>query len=164
MTPVFYYLLLYLCGIIVQFGWGQYLNINGLAPNFILILTIMLGLIRGSMAAQTMGFMWGLSWDIVSVGMFGSNSFTLTLVGFLSGKLSHKWDESKFESQMLIAFIGSAFYWTCLYSVYYIFSPGETALKLTAKNMVQLFVDAFAAPFVFAIEKAMFGKYRKSQF
>ena len=136
-------------GLVVQFSFSQYISIAGLAPNFILIFIVFFGLLRGSILGQTYGFLWGLSWDVFSVKLFGSHAFIFTVIGFLLGMLSKKWDENKLSTQMFLTFISSVFYWVSMVLLYQFF--GEGKLHVNYIIVLQPFLNMFLAPIIFQL-------------
>jgi rod shape-determining protein MreD len=62
------------------------LVIEGGAPDLLLVVVIALGLLRGSIAGATLGFVGGLVVDFVTLGTLGVTSLVLTLAGFWAGR------------------------------------------------------------------------------
>ena len=146
-----FYFIIYWIGIVIQFGWMRYFAPYGLAPNVILVLLIFVGLMRGPFAGELMGFAWGLSWDIMSVDLFGSHALLFTCIGYLSGFLSHKWNESKIVSQVVITGIGSILYWIGIAAISQIFAPGEFTVKINYIAALQPLYNMLIAPAFFII-------------
>lgn len=145
------YIILFFISLILQFSWLKYFAPYGLSPNIILILIISVGIVRGQFEAQLLGFALGLSWDVLSVDLFGSHAFLFTIIGYLSGLLSHKWNESKIFSQMILTGFATIFFWAGMYIVYHIFSPGEHKIKINYIIIVQVFYNMLVAPVIFKI-------------
>jgi rod shape-determining protein MreD len=123
----------------------------GISPNFILVLLIFIGLTRGSFAGQLMGFAWGITWDILAIDLFGSHAFLFTCIGYLSGFLSHKWNESKVSSQVILGGVTSVFLWIGMDVLYQIFSPGEFSFKVNYIVLLQPVYNMIITPLVFKI-------------
>ena len=62
------------------------LLVGGGAPDLLLVVVVALGLLRGSIAGATFGFLGGLVVDVVTLGTLGISSLVLTLAGFWSGR------------------------------------------------------------------------------
>jgi rod shape-determining protein MreD len=62
------------------------LAVGGGAPDLLLVVVVALGLLRGSVAGATLGFLAGLVVDVVTLGTLGISSLVLTLAGFWSGR------------------------------------------------------------------------------
>ena len=147
----FGYFAVYCIGLIFQFSLAKYLSIFGLFPNIILLMLLYIGLKKGSMTGQIMGFAWGISWDVLSVGLFGSHSFLYACVGFFSGKLSRKWDESKVVTQVVIAGIASAIFLLGKDFIYSIFGDIDFGGGINYISVFQIFYNMLLVPFIFKI-------------
>ena len=60
----------------------QMISIGSVSPDFLLLLTIIYALSRGSFKGEILGFSMGLLLDLMSGALFGLNAFIFTLVGF----------------------------------------------------------------------------------
>lgn len=101
------------------------------------------------MIGQLLGFSWGLSWDVLSVDLFGSYTFIFTCIGYFIGKLSKKWNESKAVTQMLLVLISSIMFWVLLNLLYTIFAPEEFAFKINYIVIWQPVLNMLIAPIIF---------------
>lgn len=68
----------------------KYLEIGGIKPDLFLIILVSFSLKKGSLKGEIMGFFIGVFEDSVSSGVFGINSFSKTICGFLAGRLKEK--------------------------------------------------------------------------
>ena len=59
----------------------QVISIGSVSPDFLLLLTIVYALSRGSFKGEILGFFLGLILDLMSGALFGLNAFVFTLVG-----------------------------------------------------------------------------------
>jgi len=150
-----FYFILFWTGVVLQFSWARYFAPFGLAPNFVLVLLMFVGLTRGAFAAQIMGFLWGVSWDILSVDLFGSHALLFTVLGYGAGILSHKWNESKIISQVVITGIASVFFWVGMAAIYQIFAPVEFGFRANYIMGVQPLYNMLIAPAVFFAGNAL---------
>lgn len=142
------YVVIYAVGLLVQFSWAQYFSFQDLAPNVLLVMLIGMGLMRGPFAGEVMGFAWGLSWDALSIGLFGSHAFMFTLIGYLTGLLSHKWNEGKIFTQMLLTGIASALFLFGMCGLHGIFATDQS-FCLTFSIMAQPLYNMLIAPPLF---------------
>lgn len=78
-------LLLFIPIIIFQMTVLPLISIQGITPDLILILLLFFILKEGQLYGTTMGFVFGLLFDIISGGVLGSASFSKTLAGFAGG-------------------------------------------------------------------------------
>jgi rod shape-determining protein MreD len=151
MTKFLAYFLIYLLGIVIQFAFAKHAAIFGLFPNILLLGLLFIGLKRGSLAGQTLGFAWGITWDVLAVDLFGSHALLFTLIGYLSGKFARKLDESKVVTQMTIAGFGSIFFWIGMDLTRMIFGDTVTVLRFDYITMLQIPYNMILAPLIFGI-------------
>ena len=149
MNKLIIYIGVFLAGLVIQFSFTQFFSIAGLAPDFLLIFVIFIGLIYGPFEAMLYGFAWGLTWDIFGVEMFGSHAFLFTCVGYVAGQLAGKWNESKISAQILLVGVASVFFIFGKYLLYQIFSPGEFIFKFNYITILQPFLNVIIAPLIF---------------
>ncbi|MGL4388477.1 MAG: rod shape-determining protein MreD [Brevinema sp.] len=62
----------------------QSFSIAGVYPDFMLIMTIIFALSRGSFFGEIFGFFVGFALDLMSGTLFGLNAFVFTLIGALA--------------------------------------------------------------------------------
>jgi len=86
------------------------LSIFGVFPNFLILSTIFFALYYGPLRGTILGFIWGLFADSSSICIFGSQTFMLTLIGYVSGRFQRKIDEEKPIAQMGLVLLMSIFY------------------------------------------------------
>ncbi|GHT33980.1 hypothetical protein AGMMS49592_3380 [Endomicrobiia bacterium] len=153
MRKIIYFILIYIAFCLLQFSFGKYINICGIFPNFILILIVYLGLSKGTMDAQLMGFLFGLTWDIFSTDIFGARAIMFTIIGHFLGILNKKLDRDKIYTQFVIVFLASIVYWLGVSFIYYIIhgSGNYNFTFFTLSGAAKIFVTAFAAPAVFYV-------------
>jgi rod shape-determining protein MreD len=143
------YFIIYITGLMVQFAWAKYLSPYGLAPNFLLVCLISVGLLRGPLESEFLGFAWGISWDALSTEMFGCHAFLFTCLGYFSGMLSRKWNESKISAQILLTLFASLFFMLGMKAVYMVFGGGEFVYSFNYVNGTQPLYNIIIAPVVF---------------
>ena len=81
------------------------ISISGIVPNFLFLATVFYAVRFGPVAGEWMGFFWGLLGDVASISVFGSQTFMLTAVGYLVGRLRGKIDEEKPAAQLTLVFV-----------------------------------------------------------
>ncbi|MBI3288826.1 MAG: rod shape-determining protein MreD, partial [Elusimicrobia bacterium] len=57
----------------------------GAAPQFLLVLTILIAARRGALIAMLAGFAWGLYLDVARAELFGASALILTLAAYFAG-------------------------------------------------------------------------------
>ncbi len=94
--------LLFAAGLFLEWFWSTYLSFFGLAPAFMLILTVAVASREGPVAGQIYGFLWGLFLDVLSTHVFGAGALALTLTGYAVGNLRRQMDVSSPLSQFMV--------------------------------------------------------------
>ncbi|OGS37073.1 MAG: rod shape-determining protein MreD [Elusimicrobia bacterium RIFOXYB2_FULL_49_7] len=150
---------LYLVGIVIQFSWSQYFSYAGIAPNVIISFIMFLGLVRGSMTGLLFGFAWGISWDVLSIDLFGSHALLFTSMGYFAGMLNRKWNESKVVNQMLVTLVASLFFWLGMYSLFHVFGTDDTGFAVNYSTFIQPFYNMLIAPAIFFIGKKILSVF-----
>ncbi len=140
---------------LVEWWWGSYLSLGGVAPDWLFIATVALAGLYGPIPGQVFGFLWGLALDTLTVRLFGGHALMFSFVGYAVGRSRRQMDLSSPPSQVvMVAFltvgyalalgllgrlIDGSFLW-----------PGWKIFIFTP------LLNAVAAPFVFAaVEKAL---------
>lgn len=147
------YFLTYLIGIILQFAFSKYFAFFGVFPNILLLGLLFIGLRRGSTSGEVMGFFWGISWDVLSVDIFASHALLFTIIGYISGKLSRKLDESKIATQMIIAGFASIVFWIGMDLIRMIFGENSTGIRLDYITLLQVPYNMILSPVIFVLGK-----------
>jgi rod shape-determining protein MreD len=105
-----FWILTVLLGFIFQVTFADLISIYGIFPNLLLLGTIFFAICGGPIVGEWAGFCWGLLSDVASISIFGSQTFMLTLVGYIAGRLKGKIDEDKSAAQMSVVLFMSVFY------------------------------------------------------
>ena len=92
---------IYIIGLIIlgiQILLSDFLSLNGIRPDFILIFLLYVSVRHGSFIGILLGFTLGLSADLLGVGTsFGLSPLTYTLTGYILGLLCY---HNKIHSQL----------------------------------------------------------------
>ena len=136
--------------------WAQILsNYFGepvLSINVVLIAVLYVGLSRGPLAGEALGFLWGLLVDVSFFGLLGLNAFLYAAAGYLAGMLRRQLDETKMWTQALFSFAASAAYLFFAYVLDRLFSSG--ARSLSWGILAQPVGNALMAPLLFRAMRA----------
>ena len=151
MNKAILYFIIYVTGLVIQWGWTRYFSFYGLAPDIVLIMLVFIALLRGPFVGELMGFFWGLAWDAMSVHMFGARSLSLLCIGFSVGFLSRKWDEKKISSQILLTGLASLLYYLLLYGVHQVFAPIGERYWVNYIVYYQIIYNMLLAPLIFTL-------------
>ena len=81
----FYFLALVLGFILLQSTVLNFIAINGIKPDLVLVLVILNGFLRGTREGAFLGFVGGVMQDLVSGGYFGMYALTNITAGYLGG-------------------------------------------------------------------------------
>ena len=83
------YIFLSLCVVIIQSTLSRYLAIQGVHPDFCLVLACVVGFLFGEYKGLAVGITVGLFQDLLSPGGIGVNIVLKGLAGVLSGVITH---------------------------------------------------------------------------
>jgi len=154
MRRFIHYLLFYILFCLLQFFFGKYLNIGGIFPNFILIAVVYLGLSKGKMSGQVMGFVFGLTWDAFSTDVFGIRAIMFVILGYCAGSLSKNFDKDQAFAQIVLVFAASIVYWLGFSALYFIVPDGVvsyTPFVVSLYGSLKIAFTVIIAPAVFFI-------------
>jgi rod shape-determining protein MreD len=137
----------------LQFFFGKYLNICGVFPNLILILVVYLGLARGIISAEVMGFLFGLTWDVFSTDVFGIRTVIFTIIGYFTGKINKNVDKDRALAQIVIVVLTNFAYWFIFSFIYWVIPASERGSPsfITTQVMFKILATVIVTPIVFFI-------------
>ena len=84
--------LIFIGAMFLQWWWNTHFAYWGAAPQFLLVLTILIAARRGTVVAMLAGFGWGLYLDVARAELFGASALTLTLAAYLVGVVRRQVD------------------------------------------------------------------------
>jgi rod shape-determining protein MreD len=153
MKKIIYYFFLYIVFCLLQFSFGKYINILGIFPNFILIVTVYFGLSKGVISAQLMGFLFGLTWDVFSMDVFGVRAIMFTVIGYFVGMLSRNFNRDRIFTKFIMVFFSSIAYCLGFSFFYYILHDSGTHNFgfVTVIGSIKIIITVFISPVVFYI-------------
>ncbi|MCL1972993.1 MAG: rod shape-determining protein MreD [Endomicrobia bacterium] len=163
MRKILYYIFFYVLFCLLQFFFGRYINVYGIFPNFILIAVVYLGLSRGRLTGETMGFFLGLTWDAFSTDVFGVRAIMFTVIGYFAGMMNKSFDKDQIFTQIIVVFFANVIYWAGFSLLYYIIPEGSssyTPFVITMQGSIKIAVTVVITPVIFYILNAMtkFGR------
>ena len=85
-------LLLFVGAMALQWWWNAHFSYWGAAPQFLLVLTILIAARRGAVPGMLAGFGWGLYLDVARAELFGASALTLTLAAYFAGVMRRQID------------------------------------------------------------------------
>ncbi|MCF7885672.1 MAG: rod shape-determining protein MreD [Candidatus Marinimicrobia bacterium] len=78
-------------GLFLQLTLGEMISIQGIRPDFLLVVVILIGESKGKFQGELLGFLIGLVADGIGISMlFGLSALSKTIAGFISGFLRNK--------------------------------------------------------------------------
>ena len=140
--------ILFFAGILFDWWWGHYLGFWGLAPSWLFVLTIALAAAEGPLAAQVLGFGWGLYLDVMAVHFFGANALGLSLFAWGVGRARKHIDLSSAGAQAVLVGAASALYFPFYWALSWLASGSAMGSGPLALFGLPL-ANAAAAPVVF---------------
>ncbi|WP_372519251.1 rod shape-determining protein MreD [Candidatus Ruminimicrobiellum ovillum] len=150
-------ILIFFILIIIQFVIPKYmpLNIWTLYPNFILMFVVYTALNKGIMRGQITGFVYGLTWDVLSTDIFGVRTLGFTIAGYLAGSFNKKLNKNQPLTQIIVMAIGLIVTHLILNITYVIMPASETVFvqnfELSYLIIFNILINLFLTPFVFKI-------------
>lgn len=76
---------LFIGAMFLQWWWNTHFAYWGAAPQFLLVLTILIAARRGPVLGMLAGFVWGLYLDVARAELFGASALTMTLAAYFVG-------------------------------------------------------------------------------
>ena len=148
-------IIIYLALIIIQFVIPKYMpfNIWMVYPNFILMFVVYTALNKGIMKGQTIGFLYGLTWDILSTDIFGIRALSFTIAGYLAGSFNKKLNKNQPLTQIIVMAIGLIVTQLIL-NVTYIVMPASEKIfvqnfELSYLILINIVINLILTPFIF---------------
>ena len=76
---------IFLVAMFAQWWWNTHFAYWGAAPQFLLVLTIIIAARRGPVLGMLAGFGWGLYLDVARAELFGASALSLTFAAYFVG-------------------------------------------------------------------------------
>lgn len=150
------YLALFIIFFVNLFVFEKF-KIFGVKPELLLIAVLFFGFNFGIARGIEVGIVSGILIDIFSVGYFGINIVSFTLVGFIAGCLKDKLFKESFIIQFIVSGISVYF----ISGIYFLYFKDALYLGQSAEFWEICFVKAlytgFIAPILFVILKKLFN-------
>lgn len=94
----------------VHLLFNRYMTVGEAGPEILLLFVVAHGFLVGPLAAETLGFFWGLAVDSMGVGLFGLQSFLFAVAGFTAGALRRRVASARPAAQLAIGFTATVYY------------------------------------------------------
>ena len=150
-------IIIYFALIIVQFVIPKYMpfNIWSIYPNFILMFIVYVALNKGIMKGQTIGFIYGLTWDVLSTDIFGVRTLSFTIAGYLAGSFNKKLNKNQPLTQIIVMAIGLIVTHLILNITYIIMPASETIyiqnFELSFLIIFNILINLILTPIIFKV-------------
>ncbi|MBO7611803.1 MAG: rod shape-determining protein MreD [Elusimicrobia bacterium] len=157
MINVIISIIIYFALIIVQFVIPKYMpfNIWMVYPNFILMFIVYVALNKGIMKGQTIGFIYGLTWDVLSTDIFGVRTLSFTIAGYLAGSFNKKLNKNQPLTQIIVMAIGLIVTHLILNITYIIMPASETIyiqnFELSFLIIFNILINLILTPIIFKV-------------
>ena len=137
-------------GAILQATLFDYLDIGGVRPSLLLIITVFFGLHEGPLVGAVVGFICGLFEDSLSSGTIGVNALARTLLGFIVGSIRGRLFRDTIWYRTGALFIASLLGETMVFSILYVLDLADSFLR-SFRNVILLsaLYNTLLAPLLF---------------
>lgn len=140
--------------IILQTTVFKNIRLFGIRPDFALIIFLFTSARQGSFRSQVTGFATGLVQDFLSLAPLGFNAFVRTVIGYLYGLLRGSFFIDPIFFPILIVVIGTLLKYFLSYVLMLVFvSSASAATVFSARMWIEMGINGFFAPFIFALLK-----------
>jgi len=129
-----------------------HLNLNGVQPDFLLIIISISSFLLGPMAGQIIGFITGFIVDLIAGGLLGISTFTYTVFGYTIGLVGKKVYGNNFIMSILMLFtvtIAKALILSVIAAIF--LKPGYFGYFYQGKVFLEAVINGLIAPVFFII-------------
>ncbi len=127
------------------------LQIRGVRPDLALLLLVFFSHILGPMEGKLMGFILGLVRDFLSLSPFGFHAVIDTTVGHLFGFTKEKLYIDAISLPLILAVAATIIKALWTFILIALFVPDKVDSFFRISLLVEIGVNAFVAPFLFAL-------------
>ena len=150
---LFFFVLLAM--IVVQSTLLSGLTIGGVRPDFALLLLVFFSHVLGPMEGKLMGFAGGLVKDFLSLAPFGFHAVIDTTVGHVFGFTKEKMYIDPVTLPVLLAIAATLIKVAWSFILFALFIPEKLETVFGISLLVEVGINALAAPFIFALLRVL---------
>lgn len=148
---MFLYFLIISSVIILQSTLFTGLSIGGARPDFALLFLIFFSHLLGPMEGKIMGFAGGLVKDSLSLAPFGFHAVIDMTVGHVFGFSKEKMYLDSLTLPLILAIVATLIKSIWSFLLFALFLPEKLSSDFGTSLLVELGINAIAAPFIFAL-------------
>jgi rod shape-determining protein MreD len=120
---------------ILQTALFPFLELGGIVPNLLLILTVFYGFMRNSREGMIAGFVSGMVLDLLTGLSFGVHTLALLLIGLINGKLRKVFYGDDVKLPLLFTGLSDLFYGFFIY-IFFFLPRGRDNIKYYLLNIM----------------------------
>ena len=100
---------------LVQVSLGRVIRIGGIMPNFMIILPVLFGYLKGRKEGIFVGFCAGILYDLFFSDLLGFSALIFVIIGYISGMFYNNYEENSFVVPLIITAISTFSYEFLIY-------------------------------------------------
>lgn len=104
---VFLYTILFIVSVILQSTVFHFLQIEGVKPDLLLIVVILVAVLKGTKFGAGLGFVYGLLEDLLVSKYIGLQALTKMLTGYIIGRLERRIFSDNVFVPIVVGFLGT---------------------------------------------------------
>lgn len=148
---------------LVQTTWPDFLKIQGVTPELVLMLVVYFAIVSGEERSMFTGAIGGIYQDVASKAVLGHNILCLVVVGYAVGRISTRLvtDHPAVKAGLvLLAGIAQGILHTVIAYIQYPDTPVVTTI--VSAVVPAAFYTALITPFVFLVMDRVFGGHAQT--
>ena len=143
---------------LIEATWLGVVRVQGVLPDLILLLVVFFGITEGEERAMYTGLLGGVFQDVAANAALGQHVLCLVVVGFITGRVSHRLVTDHPAVQAASVFAAGLIHGFIYVTVAYVQNPRLGAINvLLTSSVPTAFYTALVTPLVFL---AVNGSYR----
>ena len=95
---------------LLQVSLGRVIRIGGIMPNFMIILPVLFGYLKGRKEGIFVGFCAGILYDLFFSDLLGFSALIFVIIGYISGMFYNNYEENSFVVPLIITAISTFSY------------------------------------------------------